>query len=133
MNIKTKLDIEPPKISSIRIDNALLPENVDKVLTVVSWRTNELANSIAYFEEGIGFGEVLANKTGLEKEFTLEHTVILTLKIGTIYRIQISSTDEAGNETKSSARTILTPRVEESILNIIIQNFEEAFKFLRRK
>ncbi len=133
ITIKTKLDIIPPKITAIRIDNALLPGRIDRVLTVVSWRTDEPANSLVYFEEGLGIGEVLKNETGQRNEFVLEHTVILTTKTGTIYRLQISSSDESGNVSKSSVRTILTPRGEESILDIIIKNFQETFKFLKRR
>lgn len=133
ITIKTKLDTLPPKISTLRIDNALFPARRDRALTIISWRTDEPANSLVFFEEGIGFGEVLANKAGQKEEFVLEHTVILTTKTATIYRIQIVSADESGNEARSSIRTVLTPRGEESILDIIIKNFEETFRFLRGK
>lgn len=129
---KTKLDDRPPEITSIRISNALMPGRVGRALTLVSWRTNEPANSIVYFEKGVGFARVLANRIGREGEFVLEHTVILTTETGTVYRIQVVSVDEAGNETRSSIRTILTPRGEESILDIIIKNFQEAFGVFRR-
>jgi len=132
ITVKTKKDAEPPKISNLRIDNALLPGRVDKVLTVVTWRTNEPANSLVYFEEGLGIGE-LKNKAGKEDEFVLEHTVILVTKTGTVYRLQVVSADESGNKEESSIKTILTPRSEESILDIIIKNFEETFKFLKRR
>jgi predicted transcriptional regulator len=132
LKVKTKLDTIPPKTSGIRVDNALLPGRADRALTVVSWRTDEPANSIVNFEEGLGFGENLANQAGQKEEFVLEHTVILTTKTGTVYRIQVVSVDESKNETKSSVRTILTPRGEESILDVIIKNFQETFKFLKR-
>lgn len=133
VTVKTKLDTTPPKISGIKIENALFPGRKDKALTIVSWRTDEPADSIVYFEKGIEIGGVLKNKAGKEKEFTLDHIVILVTETGTIYRLQIESNDEAGNKTQSGIRTILTPRGEESILDIIVKNFEETFKFLKRK
>lgn len=131
--VKTKIDVTPPKIFDLRIDNALMPGRRDLALTVISWRTDELANSLVNFEEGVGLGEELKNQAGQKEEFVLEHRVILTTKTGTVYRIQIISSDQSKNESKSSVRTILTPRGEESILDIIIKNFQETFKFLRFK
>lgn len=132
VNVRTRLDNIPPRVSAIRIDNALLPGRVDRALTVVSWRTDELANSLVYFEEGVGVGDVLVNQIGQGGNFVLDHTVIIPTKAGTVYRLQIVSMDQAGNLTRVPARTILTPRAEESIFDVIIENFQRTFEFLRR-
>lgn len=133
--IKTKKDIVPPEISKIRIDNALLPGRSDRLQSVISWRTDESANSIVHFEEGVGMeiDETLANKIGQEKEYTTDHIVIITnFKPATVYRVQIVSADESGNETKSSIKSILTPRSAESILDIITKNLQDTFGFLKK-
>ncbi len=132
ITVRTKKDVAPPEISNIRIDNALLPGRSDRLQSVVSWRTNEQANSVVYFEEGVGINEVLANKAGQEKEYNADHIVIITsLKPSTIYRIQISSADESGNLSKSPIRSILTPRSAESVLDVITRNLQETFGFLK--
>lgn len=131
--VKTKVDVTPPKIYDLRISNALLSAGRNQALTIVAWRTDEPANSIVYYETGLGISKELENKTGKEDEFVTDHVVIIPTKAGTIYRIKISSTDTSGNKAESGIRTVLTPRTEESILEIIIKNFEETFKFLRKR
>ncbi|MEW5907632.1 MAG: fibronectin type III domain-containing protein [Patescibacteria group bacterium] len=133
ITIRTKQDISPPVISSIRIDNAMVPGKRDKLQTVISWKTDESSNSRVYFEEGIGISDKLTNKTGQENEYTTDHIVIITsMKPATVYRIKVSSRDEAGNTADSPMRTFLTPRSAESVLDVIVRNFEESFGFLKR-
>mgnify|MGYP000112011736 CR=1 FL=1 len=131
IGVKTKLDLTPPKISNIKINSAIVPGSRDQALTIVMWSTDEPANSIVYYD--IGLGGELKNKVGNEKDYSLEHAVIIPTKAGSVYRINIVSVDESGNKAESGARTVFTPRGEQSILEIMIKNFEEAFKFLRKK
>ncbi len=134
LTVKTSRDIAPPEISNIRIDGALVPGRTDRVQTVVSWRTDEPANSIVEYEEGSGkSGEELMNKVSDIGAFTNIHTIIIAkLKPGTLYRVKIISVDEAGNKTVSPIRTIITPRQSESIVDVIVKNFEETFQFLKK-
>ncbi|MBU1159640.1 hypothetical protein KKD04_00470, partial [Patescibacteria group bacterium] len=74
----------------------------------------------------------LKNKTGIDNEYTLDHSVIITkFKPAVIYRIKIVSQDEAGNTTEGPVRTIMAPRATESVFEIITKNLEDAFGFLR--
>jgi hypothetical protein len=131
IGVKTKLDLTPPKIFNIKINSAIVPGSKDQALTIVMWSTDEPANSIVYYDVGLG-GE-LKNKVGNEEDYSSEHALIIPTKAGSIYRINIVSVDESGNKAESGIRTIFTPRGEQSILEIMIKNFEEAFKFLRKK
>lgn len=121
------------ELSSIKIDNALVPGRTDRLQTIIFWKTNEPANSVVYYEEGISNNDNLANKTGEEKEYTADHAVIIAnFKPSTIYRIKVVSEDEAGNTASSPIRAILTPRSAESIVDVIFKNFQESFGFLKR-
>jgi hypothetical protein len=131
IGVKTKLDLTPPKIFNIKINSAIVPGSRDQALTIVMWSTDEPANSLVYYDVGLG-GE-LKNKVGNEEDYSSEHALIIPTKAGSIYRINIVSVDESGNKAESGIRTIFTPRGEQSILEIMIKNFEEAFKFLRKK
>ncbi|MBU3926114.1 fibronectin type III domain-containing protein, partial [Patescibacteria group bacterium] len=132
LTVKTKKDIYPPQISSININSAFIPYKTDQLQTVISWKTNEPANSLVFFEEGVGIATDLKNKVGQENEYVLDHSVIITnFKPATIYRIKIVSSDEAKNTTQSPVRTILAPRASESVFEIITKNLEEAFGFLK--
>jgi len=132
ITIRTKQDVVPPELSSIKVDNALVPGRTDRLQTIVFWKTNEPANSIVYYEEGISNKEDLANKAGDEKEYTTDHAVIIAnFKPSTVYRIKVVSEDEAGNKASSPVRAILTPRSAESIIDVIFKNFQESFGFLK--
>lgn len=135
LKIRTKKDTQAPVISSIKIDNALVPGRSDRLQTVISWKTDEPASSVVHFEEGVSTlkDAALANSAGQKSEFSTEHIVIITsLKASTVYRIQISSADEAKNEAKTPVRTILTPNSAESVLDVIIRNLEDSFGFLKK-
>lgn len=134
ITVRTKLDTVPPVITGIRVDNALVPGRTDRLQSVVSWHTEEPANSIVYFEEGVGgLSTVLSNKVSQERVYTTDHIIIVTgFKPSTVYRIQVASADESGNVATSAARTILTPRSAETVVDIIIKNLQETFGFLNR-
>ena len=133
LTVKTRKDTTPPKIYDIKISNALVSTSKNQALTIVSWKTDEPANSIVYYEAGFGSIDKLTNKVGKEDNFVKEHTVIIPTKAGSIYRIKVVSVDRSNNKSESSVRTVLTPKTEASILEIIIKNFEQTFKFLKRK
>jgi hypothetical protein len=133
ISIRTKQDTTAPQISSIKVDNALLPGRTDRLQTIVFWKTDEPTNSIVNYEEGIGTNEKLTLQEDSQKgEYTTDHAVIIAnFKPSTVYRIQVVSEDEAGNKTVSPIRAILTPRSAESIVDIIFKNFQESFGFLK--
>jgi hypothetical protein len=125
----------PPKIALIKVNSALVSGRTDRAQTVISWNTDEPATSLVTYEEGSGATDKeLANKIAEKTDnFTTSHAVIIpSLKVGTIYRIQVTSTDEAGNVTKLPVRSIITPRNSESVVDVIFKNFEDTFKVFRQ-
>lgn len=129
-------DVKAPEITAIKIESAFIPGKSDKTQTIVSWKTNEPANSVVYYEEGTGSPteqKALSNKIELPNNYVTDHSVVLTnLKAGGLYRIQVESVDTAGNKTTFPVRTIVIPRQTESVLDIIFKNFEDTFKFLKK-
>ncbi len=132
--VTTIKDVTPPAISSFKVDSALVTGRNDRTQTIVSWKTDEPASSIVYYEEGSGSpNQALANKQEDLNSFTQNHVVILTtLKPGSIYRFQIASVDEAGNITKLPVRTIVTPKANESVVDVIFKNFDDTFNFIKK-
>ncbi|MFZ5982613.1 MAG: hypothetical protein ACOYS2_03545, partial [Patescibacteria group bacterium] len=122
-SFSTGKDENPPVIDQIKTDSALALS--DKVQTIVTWNTDELANSSLFYREG---------KNGEEREIkisenpTKNHIAVLTaFKPGTVYYFKAKSTDPTGNESLSEDYALLTPRKRENIVQIIIGNFEEIF------
>lgn len=133
----TLVDVKPPEITGIKLENAIVPGRVDRLQTIIFWKTDEPATSQVYYEEGIGVSPTLSQKSPLSEGLTTDHVIILTtFKPATVYRFQVVSVDASGNESRSPIRTILTPQRGESILDIIIRNLEQTFgwmKMLRRR
>jgi len=132
IRVQTGTDVIPPAIASFRVDSAMVLGRTDRIQTIISWKTDEPATSIIYYEEGSGAPDkALANKQE-DSELAMNHVIMLTtLKPGTVYRIQVASKDAAENETKLPIRTIITPKRTESIVDVIFKNFDETFDFIK--
>lgn len=128
------IDNTPPQVASIKVNSALVSGRTDRAQTVISWNTDEPATSIVSYEEGSGSSDKeLSNKIEETNNYTTNHAVIVpVLKPGTIYRIQVSSKDEAGNLRKLPMRTIITPQHNESVVDVIFKNFEDTFKVFKQ-
>jgi hypothetical protein len=135
LRVTTLVDTIPPIIESFKVESSLVAGRTDRARSVVSWKTDELSTSIVYYEEGSGSPDKpLANKQQDTSILVTNHVIILSaLKPGTIYRFQITSADEAGNRTTLPIRTIITPKQDESIVDVIFKNFDETFNFLKKK
>ncbi|MFZ2983523.1 MAG: fibronectin type III domain-containing protein, partial [Minisyncoccia bacterium] len=137
LRVTTSIDITAPVISNFKVDNALVPGGAGFIQTVVGWQTDELANSSVFYEEGGGVAsstKELANKVVSLDTYTTAHIVILpNLKSGTVYRIKVVSKDQSGNTKVFGPTSIITPNQTQSVLDIIVKNFEDTFRFLGTK
>ncbi len=133
ISVTTSVDITPPSIASFKVESSLVEGRTDRAQSIISWQTDEPSTSVVYYEEGSGSPDkALANKQSDTTALVTNHVIILsTLKAGTIYRFQISSTDEAGNRAMLPIRTIITPKQSQSIVDIIFKNFDQTFNFLK--
>lgn len=134
LRVTTSKDVTAPILSNFKVSNAMVPGRTDRIQTIISWATDEPADSIVYYEEGIGTPgdeKELANKSEASDSTTNHNIIISSFKPGAIYRIKVTSTDDSGNIGIFGPRTIITPKQTESISDIIFKNFEDSFKFLR--
>ncbi|MEK9154753.1 MAG: fibronectin type III domain-containing protein [Patescibacteria group bacterium] len=134
LTAKTSRDVAAPVISNLKIDSAMIPGRNDRVQTIVSWKSDEPSTSLVEYAEGSGSADdPLNNRVEISDNFSETHNVIITkLKPGSLYRMRVASVDDAGNKTISPIRTIITPRQSESIVDVIVKNFEETFQFLKK-
>jgi hypothetical protein len=130
----TSISLNPPVISEVRISTALIPGRTERVQTIISWKTDKPATSRVFYEEGISKNsKELSLSTPLDSNLVTEHIIITTaFKPGKIYRLRVQSIDAFNNESYSRDYTILTPRPKQSVLNLIIRNFEETFGFIKK-
>ncbi|MDP3056948.1 MAG: fibronectin type III domain-containing protein, partial [bacterium] len=131
-DVQTGMDVVPPEISQVRSQSAVLSTVDDKVQSIISWKTNELSSTKVLWDMGGTKGDTLANESALDANLTTNHIVVLTqFKPGTVYRFRVASTDKFGNTTISSDYTILAPIKRQSIIQMIINQFENIFGWAR--
>ena len=129
----TVKDEHPPVISSVTVDSTLYPgEEQLRVQVVVNWKTDENAICQFFYQEGLAEG-VPENALPPETEYSQKHIQVITeFAPNTTYKFWIKCKDRAQNEGKSDYFTLLTPTREKSILDIIIENLEATFGWVKK-
>jgi alpha-tubulin suppressor-like RCC1 family protein len=125
----TSTSSKPPEISNVRISNALISGAVEQVQTIVSWKTDKPSTSRIVYDDGSAKELKLA--TSLDKSLVTDHIVVTTvLKPGKVYKFKTESVDTGGNISLSKDYIIMTPKPQESVINLIISNFTQSFSFI---
>ncbi|MBU1110960.1 fibronectin type III domain-containing protein [Patescibacteria group bacterium] len=128
----TGKDSVAPMITQVRANSTLYPGQELKVQTIIDWQTNEPATSQIFWKEG-SLSDAQVFSSTLDTALTNKHVVVTTrFKPSTVYRFWVESKDAAGNTARSKEFTILTPQRTESVLEMIIRNFEEIFGWTKR-
>ena len=128
----TVLNDNPPEISDVRVITSLIPGKVEQVQTIISWRTNKPSSSKILFDEGVRQDGELTQATSNDASLKRDHIIISSaFAPGKVYSYKVESTDSGGNKAESESYTLLTPRPQESVVDLIVNNLEEMFGFLR--
>lgn len=130
----TTRDEYPPVISKVNTESTLYPGSENKIQTIASWRTDEDAKCQLFYHQGLVAAGGEADSQQIEEEFGIKHVQVITnFSPSSVYKFWIECYDEAENLAKSEDFTMLTPGQEESIIDIIIKNFESSFGWLKGK
>jgi len=133
ISIETLIDTTPPEISQVSTDSSLITGKEDKVQTIISWKTDEIATSQVAFGVGGGDDGEFDQNSKEDSNLTTNHLVVLTnLRSGTVYNFKVISKDKNGNTKESQNFTLLTPQKQQSVIQMIIANFEQSFGFLKK-
>lgn len=127
ISIQTPLDSRPPKVSNLTIEvkSAGFGET-QKAQIVAAWETDEPATSQIEYEQGIS-GQEYANQSKEDTAYSTSHVVILSeLEPSKIYHLRALSKDPAGNKGNSDDTTVITGKVQKSILDIIVNSLERS-------
>ncbi|HLM83834.1 MAG TPA: fibronectin type III domain-containing protein [Candidatus Bathyarchaeia archaeon] len=131
--LTTAQDAVPPQVSQVKTESSLAGGKEDKVQSIIFWKTDEPSSSQVRFEEGIRAGDSFSQESKEDGNLTTNHIIVLTnLKLGTVYHFMVVSKDASGNETVSDNFTLLTPQKTQSIIQLIIANFEQTFGWIRK-
>jgi len=125
-------DTAPPIISNVTNESTLFPGGESRIQTIVEWVTDEPARCTMTYQEGIAGGVEPTTLESDESGYTTGHVeVIVEFAPATVYQFWLDCADEAGNKVKSDNFVLFTPIQEKSIIDIIIENFESTFGWLK--
>jgi hypothetical protein len=126
-------DEAPPAISKINTESTLYPGSDNKVQTIVSWETDEMATCQFFFHQGFNAPEKV-DVLPMEKDLTQKHVQVTTnLLPSTVYKFWIECLDKVSNKARSSDFIMLTPSRDQNIFDIILKNFETTFGWVQGK
>lgn len=138
LTFKTIKDIVPPVISSVKAKSNL-DQGTDNTQTIINWRTDELAICQLLYKTGAAVADDGSEKKDINNknkdvDYVTNHIqVLMDFKMASVYKYWIECSDKTGNKVRSDNYTILTPVREQSILDIILKNFEGTFGWLKKK
>ena len=124
---------EPPLlVEQVKTDSALTAGNSPQVQSIISWTTTRPATSKVYYRQGTFADDSnWTNQTTLDNNYTRNHLVVMTNFIaGEVYQFQVESTDSNGKTVRSQTHTILTPRQQESVFQLIMNNIVQTFGWM---
>jgi len=134
----TSIDRDPPLLLSFKVENNLIPKSDGLVQTIVSWKTDELSTSQVTYQEGVNLElvennadnrELLQEKTEEDVILTKDHAVVITnLKPNTVYQFRAISKDSSQNQAISRDQVVYAPKKKQSIVEIVGQIIQDAFK-----
>lgn len=128
----TVRDTAPPIISNVTNESTLFPGGESRIQTIVEWKTDEPSSCLMTYTEGVVGG---VEPTTIEKEemnYTERHVeVIIDFAPATVYQFWLDCIDEAGNAIKSENFVLFTPIQEKNIIDLILENFESTFGWVK--
>lgn len=127
----TVRDTAPPTISKVSSDSTLYPSADAKVQTTATWNTDEPSYCQFFYRAGLN-PNVEASGLGEEKEPRSAHVqVVVEFLPSTVYQFWIECRDNANNKAQSENFVLFTPDKEKSIIDIILQNFQGTFGWVK--
>lgn len=128
----TVKDIAPPIITNVTNESTLFPGGESRIQTIIEWDTDEPAHCLLTYQEGVAGG---TDPYTVEKELVEYNTghveVVVDFAPATVYQFYLTCADEAGNDVQSEDYVLFTPIQEKNIIDIIIENFEATFGWVK--
>jgi len=128
----TQRDTAPPIISNVTNESTLFPGSESRIQTIVEWKTDEPSYCLMTYTEGVIGG---VEPTTIEPDkigYTERHVeVIVDFAPATVYQFWLNCEDEAGNAVQSENFVLFTPIQEKNIIDLILENFESTFGWIK--
>ncbi len=127
----TVRDEEPPLISRVNNESTLYPGAETRIQTIVSWGTDEPSFCNLAYSEGLAPAEN-AVELARNADPAIDHVRVITEFLpSTVYKFWVTCEDRSGNSERSEDFVLFTPEKEKSIIDIILENFEGTFGWVK--
>lgn len=125
-------DTAPPLITNVTNESTLFPGSESRIQTIVEWDTDEPSNCLMTYQEGVaGASEEFTIEKELPEYNTSHVEVVVDFAPATVYQFYLTCIDEAGNDVQSENFVLFTPIQEKNIIDLIIENFESTFGWVK--
>ncbi|NCT01861.1 hypothetical protein GW766_01235 [Candidatus Parcubacteria bacterium] len=128
----TVRDIAPPIITNVTNESTLFPGGESRIQTIIEWDTDEPSSCLMTYQEGVAGA---TESYTIEKEqiiFNTKHVeVVVDFAPATVYQFYLNCTDEAGNNIQSENFVLFTPIQEKNIIDLILENFQSTFGWVK--
>ncbi len=128
----TVRDREPPIISNVTNQSTLFPGSEAQIQTIIQWNTDEPSYCTLQYREGVAPGADATTLKSEDQSYTTKHTDVITdFSPGTVYKFNLTCADAQTNAITSEDFVLFTPVKEKNIIDIIIENFQGAFGWVK--
>jgi Fibronectin type III domain len=128
----TVRDIAAPIISNVTNESTLFPGSESRIQTIVEWVTDEAASCVMTYREGVAGGTEPTVREKERVEYNTRHVeVVIDFAPATVYQFWLNCTDEAGNKVQSENFVLFTPIQEKNIIDLILENFQSTFGWVK--
>lgn len=128
----TVRDIAPPIITNVTNESTLFPGSESRIQTIIEWDTDEPANCLMTYQEGVAGGtEPFTIEKEVEEYNTGHVEVVVDFAPATVYQFYLNCVDEASNTVQSENFVLFTPIQEKNIIDLILENFESTFGWVK--
>jgi hypothetical protein len=128
----TVRDEEPPIITNVTNESTLFPGDEARIQTIVAWSTDEPSLCVFNYREGIAAGVDANTIESEDKNPTEKHVQVITeFNPSTVYKFWVECSDSSDNVGRTEDFVLFTPTKEKSIIDIIIENFEASFGWVK--
>jgi hypothetical protein len=128
----TVRDIAAPIISNVTNESTLFPGSESRIQTIIEWVTDEPSYCLMTYREGVAGGTDPTIREKERVEYNTKHVeVIVDFAPATVYQFWLNCTDEAGNKVQSENFVLFTPIQEKNIIDLILENFQSTFGWVK--
>jgi len=125
-------DEAPPLISKVSNESTIFPGAEIKIQTIIAWETDEPSLCQVFYSQGLIGNGSEGESLPQELNPVSDHVkVVVGFSQSTVYRFWLLCEDLAGNTTRSEDFVLITPVKEKNIIDIIIENFEGTFGWVK--